>query len=458
MNPRSLLLAALRNEETPRPAWVPFVGVHGGHLIGVRADEYLQSSDHMMEGLTAAIERYRPDGIPVSFDLQMEAEILGCNLAWAEEVPPSVTSHPLQADSDPASLPEFDPAKGRFPIALDVCRRLREKYGDDLGLYGLICGPFTLASHLRGSEIFLDMMMDPAGVGRLMAFCTEVCRRASSAYLDAGADIIAVVDPMTSQISPEHFEEFVTPSVNAVFDHIREHGGLSSMFVCGDATRNLEVMCKTHCDNVSVDENISLEDLRDIAGRYGKSFGGNLKLTVVLLLGSEADAKLDAIRCIDTSGGKGFVLAPGCDLPYAVPPANLEAVAEMVHDAYQRDVARTSLVATEMEAFDDIQLPDYSAQPEVYLDVVTLDSAACAPCQYMVDVARRAADKAGKPVVVREHKVKVREGVGHMCKLGVGKIPTICIDGEITFESRVPDVDTLARAIEESAMRKKVTT
>ena len=47
---KELILAAMRNEETPRPAWLPFVGVHGGKLIGKSATEYLQSADCIVEG------------------------------------------------------------------------------------------------------------------------------------------------------------------------------------------------------------------------------------------------------------------------------------------------------------------------------------------------------------------------------------------------------------------------
>ena len=36
---KELILAAMRNEETPRPAWLPFVGVPGGKLIGTSATE-----------------------------------------------------------------------------------------------------------------------------------------------------------------------------------------------------------------------------------------------------------------------------------------------------------------------------------------------------------------------------------------------------------------------------------
>src|SRR5690606_29979448 len=108
-----------------------------------------------------------------------------------------------------------------------------------------------------------------------------------------------------------------------VFDAVRGLGARSSLFVCGDATRNLAAMCGTRCDNVSIDENISLGLVRKLTGDHGKSFGGNLKLTTALLLGTESDAMLDAIRCLDEGGNTGFVLAPGCDLPFETPPENL---------------------------------------------------------------------------------------------------------------------------------------
>jgi MtaA/CmuA family methyltransferase len=455
MTGREILIRALNREETPRPAWVPFVGVHGGHLLGLSAEEYLRSADHIVEGTLKAAQLYRPDGIPIVFDLQLEAEVLGCDLMWGGDVPPSVTSHPLTDANALDSLPALDTTKGRFPIVGEAARRLRTAFDGRVVLYGLVTGPFTLLSHLRGSEVFMDMLLAPGDVKKAMAYCAQITKDTADFYLENGAEVIAVVDPMTSQISPEHFEEFVTPAVNEVFAHVRHRKAFSSLFVCGDATRNLDVMCQTQCDNVSIDENISLDLLRELAEKYNKSFGGNLKLTTCLLLGSEADCMLDAIACIDAGGSKGYICAPGCDLPYGTPEANLRAVSEMVHDEYRREVARTTAKATEADDFDDIQLPDYADTDSVTVDCITLDSAACAPCQYLVDAATKAAAKAHARVNVVEHKIKNREGIGMMCRLHVENIPTICIDGVPKFISVIPDTNTLVAAIEERYNEKR---
>jgi len=65
---------AFKSQPVDRVPWVPFVGAHGGFLIGKNADEFLQSTDNLVNGIKKAVETYQPDGIPVCFDLQIEAE------------------------------------------------------------------------------------------------------------------------------------------------------------------------------------------------------------------------------------------------------------------------------------------------------------------------------------------------------------------------------------------------
>ena len=241
--------------------------------------------------------------------------------------------------------------------------------------------------------------------------------------------------------------------MNKVFDHIRERNGPSSIFVCGDVTRNLEIMTQTRADNISVDEQIDMAHLRQLCEAQGKSFGGNIKLTAVLLLGDEDDAKMEVLDIMAKSGSKGFILAPGCDLPYAVPVKNLQAVSDIVHDEYARETAK-SLKTKEADSFDDIETPDYHAPRAVVVDVITLDSTSCAPCQYMMEAVERAAEAAHVKVWINEHKIKVREGIGIMVKLGVKNLPTICINGDPTFASIIPDQTTLVKAIEKAAIKK----
>lgn len=330
-----LIEEALKLKEVSRAPWVPFVGVHGGKLIGLDATEFLQSSKHIIHGITKAIQLYKPDGIPVMFDLQVEAEILGCNLAWSKDNPPAVISHPLAQGVDIISLNLPSITDGRIPIILEVTRELR-KNNPDIALYGCITGPFTLALHLLGTDIFTKMFEDPEYIAELMQFCSEFGVK----FLEAGCDVIAVVDPMTSQIDPDSFEAFGSPYVKPIFDFVRLRKKYSSFFVCGHAQQNIEVMCDCMPDNISIDENIPLDYVKDIALAKRISFGGNLKLSSVLLLGNELDSRKEALSCLDLGGKKGFIIAPGCGLPMDTPIANLQAVTELIYDEYIQQTTR----------------------------------------------------------------------------------------------------------------------
>ena len=448
---RERIIAAIKKEPLDRPAWLPFAGCHGGALIGVTADEYLKSAELIARGVGAAIERYRADGVPVMFDLQIEAEALGCELRWAEDNPPAVVTHPLVEGGALADLRVPSSGDGRIGLAIEATRLLRERH-PDTALYGLITGPFTLALHLYGPNIFMDMMEAEEKVHELLAFCREVCEAMAGYYIEAGADVIAVVDPMTSQIGPDQFRQFVTPPASAVFDRIRSLGALGSFFVCGHAQQNVVAMCECGADNVSVDENIPLDFVRDNCLEHDVSFGGNLQLTAVLLLGTPDDARRNAVACMDIAGDHGFILAPGCDLPYAVPPENLEAVAEVVHDEYQREIARAQ--ASDDAPEKSLDMSQYGQSDKVVIDIITLDSEACAPCQYMVESVRDVTPEFEGLVEWREHKIKYREALVFMSSLMVKNIPTICIDGKIRFVSQIPPRDELIAAIRDRIYEK----
>lgn len=446
---RELLLAALAGQPTERTPWLPYVGCHGGALLGMSAADYLRDPDAIVRGITTAAEVYRADGLPVMFDLQIEAEALGCRLAWSDENPPAVQSHPLAEGVALDDLPELTPDSCRFPVALQAARGARRAVGDQVALFGLVAGPFTLSLHLLGPDIFMHMFDAEENVHRLIGRCAEIACRAADWYIEAGCDVIAVVDPMTSQISPDHFEQFVTAPATSVFAHLADRGVPSAFFVCGDAQKNVAKMCATRPSSVFVDENIDLTYVAGIARPQGLAFGGNIPLTTVMLFGTPDDNRRAARQCLDLGGAPGYVLAPGCDIPYAVPPANIAAIAEVVYGEHSGIVAPGEREAVEVE------LPDYTDPEHVFVDIFTLDSASCAPCQYMVEAVIAATVEFGADVVWTEHKLKSPDTVAKMERLGVSAIPSIAIDGEVVFSSVIPDGGAIAGEVRRRLVAKR---
>ena len=445
MTGRERILKALKCEEVDRVPWLPFVGVHGAQLLGITATEYLQSGEKIVAGINAAIARYQPDGIPVAFDLQIEAEALGCELVWADENPPAVASHPLAngVTLDQLRVPAAD--AGRIGVVLKAARVLRQAH-PDIALYGLITGPFTLALHLLGTDIFMKMFDEPEHVHQGHRVLPHVAQAMAGYYLDAGCDVVAVVDPMTSQIGPDQFREFVTPGISPVFEAIRKQGGLSSFFVCGHAQQNIEAMCECrpgqHLGRREHPAGVRPRRLpraghqlrRQPAAHHRAAAGhpGRRPAQRPRLPGDRRQARLH----------------PRPRLRPALRHAAGEPRGR--HQARARPLPASGHLLAHRRQAGRGPARHARLRPEgrVIVDIITLDSEACAPCQYMVDAVRSVAPEFEGIVEWREHKIKYRESLVFMTSLMVRNVPTICIDGKITFVSRIPPRDELVAAIQ----------
>ncbi len=444
MTGKQRVLRTLAGLETDRLPWVPFTGVHAGKLTGHSARQVSTDVEALVEAQLEVNRLYRPDGQPVMFDLQIEAEILGCSLVWSEDAPPSVASHPL-ADSE--EIPTYIPAPsdGRLALELAALRRLKTALGESTALYGICCGPFTLASHVRGTDIFMDMILEPQRVHGLLAYTTRVATAVATYLAQDGADVVAVVDPLISQISPDHFEEFMLKPFGELFSSIRSTTAKSSFFVCGNATRNIEPMCRTGCDSISVDENVDLPLAKTITDRFGITVGGNLPLTTVMLFGNQQDNMKAVVDMIDRCSPGHLIVSPGCDMPYDIPVENAIAAEHAVHET---ESARRMVAGYQSSTIEFTgTLPDYGNLARPLVEVFTLDSATCAACTYMMAATRDAVEQASVPIDVVEYKYTVPENIARCKVMGVKQLPSIYINGQLAFSSIIPSRDELLKRL-----------
>jgi uroporphyrinogen decarboxylase len=452
MTGKELLFTALRHEPTPAVPWVPYAGVHAAKLIGVPGDEILRDGDLLLKALMAVHETYDPDGQPVAFDLQIEAEILGCELMWPANSPPSVVTHPFAGATElPTHLPA--PHEGRLPMILKTMQDFKAAVGEQTALFGLVTGPLTLASHLRGTEIFVNLVRNPDYAAAMMEYCGQVAIRMADLYIDAGMDVIAIVDPVVSQISAKHFNAFLSTPFSQVFDHIRQKNVFSSFFVCGDATRNLEVMCQTGPDSIAVDENLDMEWAKEVADRYNITLGGNIPLSTVMLLGTQQDNMKWVVDFLDKLNGSNnnYFLAPGCDMPFDTPVENTVGVAQAVRD--REGTCKALENYKKPDNLPIVEMPDYPRLGKPLVEVFTIDSATCAACGYMTKVATLAAQQLNGKVDMVEHKITEPENVSRVMQLGITNLPAILINGELKYSSIIPSLPELLDEINKYMIR-----
>ena len=442
---RQLVYKVFRHQEVDQIPWVPFAGIHAASLKGYTATEVLTNADKLIECLIEVNRLYHPDGQPIIFDLQVEAEILGCGLKWSDKSPPVVTSHPLESTPEvPTKL--LSESQGRIPIILDAMKIFKEITGGHTALFGLNCGPLTLASHLRGTNLYLDIFENLDFMHDLLEYCTQICLQMTDLYINAGMDVIAIVDPVVSQISPRTFSKFLTFHFKQIFKHIRSQNCFSSFFVCGDATKNLELICDTKPDSMFVDENINMLNAMKIVKPRRIVLGGNIPLTTVMLFGTQQDNMKYVIDLIDKVGKKNLIIAPGCDMPYDVPTDNVIGVFQAIKEP---EIIKQSLESYKKVEVDlDVELPDYKNLTKPLIEVFTVDSTVCAACGYMLATAQDAKLQFENDIDLIEYKIITRENIARAKKLGLEHLPCILINGKLRWSSIIPNKEELIDEIE----------
>jgi len=303
---------AVRGKRTEDAPWVPYAGVHCAFLINEPADKFLQDPELLAKGLVETAKKYKADAIPLVFDLSIEANSVGCDLKWWPDNVPSVTTHPC-SDKTPEegrlSMPSKD--TGRWPVLFEAARLAKPQLDElDCAIIGGVSGPLTLASHLAGVRIFTDISKNKEFAHSVMEYAGKVGAVAAQFYAEMGCEVIAIIDPVASQIKSETFKEFVTPYVKPATDVINGADLTSSFFICGDATKVMVDVCELETHGFAIDEQLNMNFVRDLAVKYGKGFGGNLKLTLALSLGLLSPRE-DAIVSLAAGGHIGFTFAPG---------------------------------------------------------------------------------------------------------------------------------------------------
>ena len=205
-------------------------------------------------------------------------------------------------------------------------------------------------------------------------------------------------------------------------------------------------MCQTGPDSISVDENVDIIAAKAVTDKYNVAIGGNIPLTSIMLHGTQQDnmkyvvdllAKLPEYR--------NFIVAPGCDMPYAVPVENAIGAAQAVLETESvRKMVENYVSAT----FDiDVELPDYEHLEKPLVEVCTLDSTSCAACTYMMGAACVAKEQFGDAIDMVEYKFTEKENIARFQKMGVKSLPSIYINGQLKFASIIPSKEELEQAI-----------
>ena len=91
---------------------------------------------------------------------------------------------------------------------------------------------------------------------------------------------------------------------------------------------------------------------------------------------------------------------------------------------------------------------------------MTLDSVQCAACGYMMESIAALPKDVQEMIVYKEWSIKNKDGIGKFMELKGKVLPTICIEGDLVFESIIPQyeelIDEMAKRAPNDAMKDRI--
>jgi hypothetical protein len=100
------------------------------------------------------------------------------------------------------------------------------------------------------------------------------------------------------------------------------------------------------------------------------------------------------------------------------------------------------------------------AEDKIQIDVLTLDSIQCAACGYMMESIAALPSDVQNMIEYSEWSIKQKAGIGKFLELKGKVLPTICIEGDLVFESIIPQyeelIDEMAKRAPSPAMAERI--
>jgi len=337
MNPRERLIAALRSRPVDRlPVSCP-LGTAIGELIDLAGCGFPEAfhDPKAMACLAMAASKFAGwESARVPFDVNIDAEAFGAAIGnESSERPPGIQGRLVQSYQDLDELVVPDPgAAGRSPLLLNAVELLTKQAGE-LPVICAMHGPLTLAAQLRGEEdLLMDLLAMPEDAVRLLRKATEWGMSFANAAVDAGADVIMILDGTSSGdiLGPEQYERFSLPFESQIIGSVKARAP-TILHICGEIGTNLHLILDSGADGLSIGQGMDLRWVKDEAkGRT--AIVGNVSPTTTLLHGTPEEVRAATIKCILQGAD---VPSPGCGFAFETPLANMRAMTHAIRAFYR---------------------------------------------------------------------------------------------------------------------------
>ncbi|MDO8689622.1 MAG: uroporphyrinogen decarboxylase family protein [Dehalococcoidia bacterium] len=244
---------------------------------------------------------------------------------------PSLLECVVNSLGDWGGIRPVDPRKGTFGQQLQTLRLIGDGLAGDAPFAQTVFSPLSLAGRLAGGQEDLvkeTMSRDPQALHRVLSVVTETLVGYTRACLELGASGIffaTTVWASKTNLSEDQYREFGMPYDLQVLE-AAQGAPFNILHICGQNIffdllagypAHAVNWASTLHGNPTLAEGLTMTRLAVMGGISEKT---------TLAAGSPADVDAEARAARTQTGGRRFLLGPGCTIPPQAPEANLWTV------------------------------------------------------------------------------------------------------------------------------------
>jgi len=264
-----------------------------------------------------------------------------------------MTYHPLQGVDDPAALDRFPWPDGRDSARwcglLEEAKALHDagEYAVIMGNMGVTSGLFQTSTYMLGFyDTYCNLAGAPTFMDKLYGKLAELDLAFWESFLPVVGpylDVVMYADDFAGQdsllISLDMYRRLFKPRYRAIFDMIRRHAPHVKIFFhsCGAIRDLIPELIEVGVDIVNpVQVSAAHMETRQLKRDFGRDivfWGGGVDTQRVLPRGTPAEVKAEVKRRIeDLAPGGGFIFNTVHNIQGDVPPENVIAMVEALHE------------------------------------------------------------------------------------------------------------------------------
>ena len=181
-----------------------------------------------------------------------------------------------------------------------------------------------MAGELMGAHnTALNVILNPGLVLECIEFSLQVITEYARTLFNAGADTIAVLEPLAVILSPEQYKEFSLKPFQKLVSNLDNRPLI--LHICGNTNHIIKLMCDSGAIGLSLDSGVSFKDLKKTVPKEIVLIGNLNPVNIFLRSIPEEITKVTKNLIEIMNDTENFILSSGCDILMETPLENIAA-------------------------------------------------------------------------------------------------------------------------------------